>query len=107
MAFSKVIKDKIVRFILGASSVPRGLAEIQLYFRHNDPLNFRFEKQDDGSLVAMSTNFRYGSIIAHAKNHEELDKQIKDAILTAFEIPSSYERDADIRSTAESRYAPA
>lgn len=107
MALSKIIKDKIVRSILGASSVPRGLLEIQLYFRHNDPLNFRFEKQEDGSLVAFSTNYRHGSIIVQAKNQEELDRQIKDAILTAFEIPSSYERDADIRSTAELRYAPA
>lgn len=106
MALLKIIRDKIGRFILG-SSVPRGLVEIQLYFRHNDPLNFRVEKQEDDSLVAMSTNYRHGSIIAHAKNHGELDRQIKDAILTAFEIPSSYEREADIRSNAELRYAPA
>ncbi len=75
--------------------MPRGLFELSEYFRHFAPINFRYEKED-GSIVAVSTNFRYGSIITSGKNETDLDKNIKDAILTAFLVPSSYAKEAKV-----------
>ncbi len=53
--------------------------------------------------VSVSTNFKYGSIIAHGKNDKELDNNIKDAILTSFEVPSSYKKEAAIMREGERR----
>lgn len=46
--------------------------------------------------MARSTNFRYGSIITSGKDEQEVDRNIKDAILTSFEIPSAYSADAKL-----------
>lgn len=106
MAITKQIKDQLVKIFFGNSTVPRGLFELNEYFRKRGFINFE-EKKEDGLLIAISTNFQYGSIIAHGKNQEELDKNIKDAILTSFEIPSSYVKEANIikKGTMQNAYA--
>jgi len=47
-------------------------------------------------IVAVSENFRYGSIVTFAEDEKRLDDKIKDAILTSFGIPSSYAKEAGI-----------
>lgn len=105
MSLYKQTKDKIIRFMLGSQAVPSGLSELHRYFRVYGPINFRFEKQEDGSFVAISDNFRYGSIITRAGTIKDLDEKIKDAILTVFEVPSSYAKEADVRKMESREYA--
>ncbi len=105
MSIGKLLKDRCVKLLLGKSLVPSGLAELNNYFRINRVINFSNERQADGSLVAISSDFRYGRIITSAKNEEELEEKIKDAILTAFEVPSSYAKDAGVHRVGERGYA--
>ena len=105
MSIAKQVKDQVVRLLLQGSTVPSGLAELHHYFRLYDPIHFRHEKQGDGLIVAVSENFRYGSIITSAAREEELDAKITDAILTAFEVPSSYAKDAGVHRIDERKYA--
>lgn len=105
MSLYKQTKDQFIKLLLGKASVPSGLSDLHHYFRTYDPINFRTEKQEDGSIVAISENFQYGSIITHAQNTNELNEKIKDAILTAFDVPSSYTQEAAIRRTDEKEYA--
>jgi hypothetical protein len=105
MSLYKQAKDHLIRFMLGKDVVPSGLSELNHYFRTYGPLNFRDEKQEDGSIVAISENFRYGSIITSASDQAELDENVKDAILTAFEVPSSYAKEAGLHRVAEREYA--
>lgn len=102
MSILKKIKDKFIKFALGSKIVPRGLFELNQYFRVYGPIHFNYEKKDD-VIVAISTNFRYGSVITSGKNEEELDKNIKDAILTSFEVPSSYAHEAKIHKVGDRR----
>ena len=90
MSLYKQAKDQFIRLMLGKDSVPIGLIELNRYFRMYEPIQFREEEQEDGSTVAISENFRYGSIVTSGKDQQELDENVKDAILTAFEVPSSY-----------------
>ena len=93
----KVIADYIAKVAWDTDDMrPRGLFELSEYMRHNTGINFEFHKNEDGSFTAVSTNFRHGSIVTQAKDLQELDKNIKDAILTSFEIPSSYAKEAKI-----------
>lgn len=103
MSITKQTKDHLIRFLLGKSGVPSGLADLHHYFRMNGPIRFRYEPQDDGSVVAFSENFRFGSIITHAASPIELDEKIPDAILTAFEVPSSYIREAAIHRLSKEK----
>lgn len=96
MSFYKELKDQLIRALLGKNSVPSGLVELHHYFRSFGPINFREEKQEDGSIVAISTDFRYGSIITSARHQGDLDRKVEDAILTAFEVPSSYAKEAGV-----------
>ena len=105
MSLYKQAKDQFIRFFLGKDAVPSGLAELNHYFRVYKQINFRHEQQEDGSLVAISENFHFGSIITAAKKPEELDENVKDAILTAFEVPSSYAKEAGIHRVGEKEYA--
>ncbi len=107
MGFLKQAKDQVARLLLGSTSVPSGLAELNRYFYLHGPIDFKFEKQEDGSYVALSDNFLYGSIITHAERLDQLDAKIKDAILTAFEVPSSYQKEAGVHRLMEGKYAPA
>ena len=105
MSIYKQTKDRFIRLLIGKNSVPSGLAELNHYFRFYEPINFSYEKQEDGSIIAVSNNFRYGSIITHADRQEELDEKIKDAILTAFEVPLSYAKEAGIHRVGDKEYA--
>lgn len=102
MNLIKVVKDRVVKMMFGSSMVPSGLVELNKYFRHYGPINFKHHNED-GMKVSVSTNFKYGSIVAHGKNDQELDKNIKDAILTSFEVPSSYKKEAAIVRGSERR----
>jgi len=105
MSVYKQTKDWLIRQLLDGDTRPRGLVELNNYFRLHDPINFRIEKQEDGSLVAISENFIYGSILTSAVDASELNEKIKDAILTAFEVPSSYEKEANVHRVGEKEYA--
>jgi len=100
MTLIKRVKDRSIKILLGKDSVPRGLFELRNYSRHYKSINFKVGKTD-GGFVAVSTNFRYGSIITSGKSAGELDKNIKDAIMTAFEIPSVYAKEADIKRVGQ------
>lgn len=100
MGIIKKTKDRIAKFLIGQSVVPRGLIDLAGYFRHFGSINFRYERNENG-IVAISTNFRYGSIVTSGKSEEELDKNIKDAILTSFEIPSSYAKEANVNKVGD------
>lgn len=91
----KIIKDKVLKLIWGKEYVPEGLLELYKYFRHNDPIEFDVNFEN-GKLIAVSKNFRHGSIVTSGINQEMLDKNIEDAILTSFDIPSSYSKEAAV-----------
>ncbi len=105
MSLYKQLKDHLVRRLLNGKTVPSGLVELHQYFRMYDPITFRHEKQEDGSIVVVSENFRYGSIISRAEKEEELNDKIIDAILTAFEVPSSYAKEANLHRIGQQEYA--
>ena len=95
MSILKQIKDHLIKFLLGKNSVPSGLFESREYFRLYSAINFQYEKVGE-LIIAKSTDFKWGSIITSGKDDAELDNNIKDAILTSFEIPSSYAAEAKI-----------
>ena len=100
MSIIKKTRDNIAKIFLGGDTVPRELFELSDYFRANGPIKFRYEKKD-GETIAISTNFRFGSIVTSGKDEEELNKNIKDAILTSFNIPSSYAKEAKIHKVGD------
>ena len=96
MAFLKIMRDHLAKVLLdGKGFVPRELVELNQYFRRFGPINFDFKKEG-ALIVGVSTNFKYGSIVTSGKTPEELDRNIKDAILTMFDVPSSYAKEAGI-----------
>lgn len=96
----KVVRDAIMKFLVGKSLVPMGLAELHKYFRRYGPISFK-RRAEDGVLIAVSENFRFGSIVASGKTPEELDRSVKDGILTAFSVPSSYRKEAAVEKVGE------
>jgi len=93
---TKVIGDWLFKaYLQSHKAVPSGLVELAKYFRNNEPIKFDYHRED-GLIVAVSANYRYGSIVTFAENEKELDHKIKDAILTSFGIPSSYAKEAAI-----------
>lgn len=102
MSLFKKAKDSLIKALWGRSIAPQGLVELNKYFRIYEPINFRYEK-NDGLTIAVSTNFHCGSIIASGKNQDELDKNIKDAILTSFEVPSSYAKESGVQRVGEKK----
>ena len=101
MALTKRIKDQLIKALYGKASVPSGLFELSQYFRLHEPINFRQEIGENGNIIAISTNYRYGSIVTSGKTPEELERNIKDAILTSFDIPSSFAKEADVRKVGD------
>jgi len=100
MSITKQLKDYIVKICLDGKTVPAGLFELSQYFKNNGSIRF-IEKRENGKIIAISENFRYGSIITSAEDAESLDENIKDAILTSFDVPSSYAKEAGIYNTAK------
>ena len=100
----KVIKDYIGKAILslfiGGKTVPRELLELSDYFRHYGVIHFDF-KQEGNKTIAISSDFRHGSIVTTGTSREELDRNVKDAILTSFDLPSAYQQEADIKRVGE------
>ncbi len=108
MNLLKVAKDKLVKALNGKALVPAGLMEWHRYCAIHGGIDFTFEEQEDGTTVARSTNFKYGSIITAGRDQAELDRKIEDAILTAFEVPSAYMKEAGIHKVGtQRRYATA
>lgn len=108
MSYFKMTQDWFLKLVSGKSFVPAGLLDLYRYSKNYGSINFKVEKSEDGStLIAISTNFRYGSIVTSGRDEEELDKNIKDAILTSFEVPSSYASEAKVEniSNAQKVYA--
>ncbi len=102
MPLLKKTKDQLIKLFFGDTVVPRGLYELDQYFRLYGPISFLYEKSD-GVTVARSENYRYGAIVTSGRNENELDKNIKDAILTSFEVPSSFSKEAKIYKTGEQK----
>lgn len=100
--FIKESKDYLMKILFGTDVVPTGLSEMNKYFRFNEPIIFDFTREGE-ETIAISRNFRYGKIITSAKKINQLDDNIKDAILTAFEIPSSYKKEAGIKRVEEKK----
>ena len=103
MSIAKRIRDHIVKSISRKDFVPQGLVEINRYFRFYGPIDFDY-KHENGITIAISTNFKYGSIITSGKNQRELDKNIRDAILASFEIPSAYSEEAHLINLGEKKH---
>jgi len=106
MSIIKQLKDRIGKAMLGANTVPRELFELVNYFRLNDAIKFEFNEEGD-EIVAVSKNFRFGSIVTSGRNEKELDENIKDAILTAFDLPSAYKKEASVynKNSKQKEYA--
>ena len=105
MSIKKQAQDYLLKILWGSKYVPQGLFEASEYFRHNSAIGFDYKKEEDG-YVAISKNFRHGSIVTSGKDVKELEKNIKDAILTSFDIPSSYAKEMKIHKVGnEKEYA--
>lgn len=100
MSVAKIAFDRLLRAVRGHGYVPTGLFELSQYFRQFGSIKFKFSKEGE-RLIAVSENYRYGSIVTSGSTPEELDKNIKDAILTSFSVPSSYAKDAKVRREGE------
>lgn len=92
----KLVKDYTTKYLLGEDAIPRGLYEVSEYFRNYGPIVFKYT-EEEGQIIAKSTNFKCGVIVTSGRNAQELDSNIKDAILTSFSIPSSYAKEANIK----------
>lgn len=95
MSVTKQIKDYVIKITLGKATVPRGLYDSSEYFRMYGAIHFEYDRTKK-CIIAKSSNFKWGTIITEGKDDKDLDENIKDAILTAFEIPSSYKKEAGI-----------
>lgn len=95
MSIVKITTDRIVKALSGKDNVPRGLFELDKYFRLYGGIEFDHIKEGD-IIVAKSNNFKQGSIITSGRTMEELDNNIGDAILTAFDVPSSYAKEISL-----------
>ncbi|MFA6526595.1 MAG: hypothetical protein WCT26_04260 [Candidatus Buchananbacteria bacterium] len=104
MSIVKKIKDQLIKALYGKESVPRGLFDLHEYFRIYKQINFD-SHNEDGIIVAVSKDFKQGSIVTSGINREDLDKNIKDAILTVFSIPSSYAKEAAVARVGENSEA--
>jgi len=101
MSIFKRAKDQLIKFLLiGSKTVPQGLFELNRYCRLFGGIHFQYKKEKE-MLIAISDNFKLGSIVTSGKDEKELDRNIKDAILTFFEITSSYSKEESICKVGE------
>lgn len=110
MNIYKQVKDlagkAILKRLYGNRYVPRELYELSSYFRMHGAINFTYHKEED-TIVAVSTNYRFGSIVTSGKTKKDLEKNIIDAILTSFDLPAAYQQEAKVHnvSTTADQYA--
>ena len=102
MSIIKQAKDQLLKVLYGKGSVPRGLAELNEYFRLYGDIDFEI-KNEKNKFIALSTNFRYGSIMTISETEKDLEKNIEDAILTSFSVPSSYAKEANVKNVASKK----
>ena len=94
----KILKDKFVKTVAPDYTPVR---ELHTYLKDHGGIHFEKHQLEDGSWISRSTNFIYGSILTTGRDLGDLDVNTKDAILTAFEIPSSYAMEANIHQEGE------
>ena len=63
--------------------------ELLEYFQCNNPIEFDVNYVND-KFIAVSKNFKNGSIVTSGINCRILNENIEDAILTSFEVPFLY-----------------
>jgi hypothetical protein len=102
MSVIKVLTDSALKALRPKDYLPEGILEMVRYFRDYEPINFEIRKESEG-LVARSTNFRFGNIITSGRDAKELDRNIRDAIITSFEIPSAYSEKARVHRVGSER----
>lgn len=95
MSLSKILLDSLTKVVRGPEWVPRGVADFQRYFRNYKKIEFKVTIEG-GVFIAESADFKYGAIVTSGATQQELDRNIEDAILTAFEIPSVYAHEAPL-----------
>jgi len=98
MSILKTTKDQLIKMLYGKGSVPAGLLELDKYFRIYKSISFEYINEGN-KIIAKSENFKQGSIITSGKNRDELNRNIEDAILTAFDVPSSYAENINLHPT--------
>ncbi len=103
MTLSKRISDIARKHLLGEDS-RHELEELRRYFSVYGPINFDYHRED-GIIVAVSTDFRHGTIITNGRNELELDRNIRDAILSMFGVSSAFQKEAGIHNVNDHRYA--
>lgn len=96
MSLLKQSKDQLLKFLNGPKYVPSGLFELSKYFYSYGPIKFDYKKEGD-SWIGISNDFRFGKIISSGRDQEELESNIKDAILTSFDVPSSYIKESGVQ----------
>ncbi|MEA2065010.1 MAG: hypothetical protein U9O66_01795 [Patescibacteria group bacterium] len=75
-----------------------------LAFLANNKIDFEIKEHNDETgkyFLAKSMNLNNGQIITSGKNLVELDKNIKDAIYSAFDVPAYYCDYSKIRNINE------
>lgn len=96
----KHLKDTLIKYFSGSDLLPLEVFEASEYFRHFGSINFEFKKEGE-LIIATSTNFKWGTIVTSGGNNRELDRNIRDAILTSFSVPSAYIDKLQIRKVDE------
>lgn len=96
----KSIKDTLIKYFSGSHLLPEEILAASEYFRHFGPIKFEYKKENN-LIIATSTNFQWGTIVTSGHNLRELDRNIKDAILTAFSVPSTYADKLQIHNVDE------
>jgi len=104
MPVAKRIKDRLIKALYGKESVPKGLFDLHEYFRIYKQIGFDYHNEG-GVIIAVSNDFKQGSIVTSGADKNELDQNIKDAILTVFSVPSSYAKEAGVIRVGENKEA--
>ena len=87
--------QKIIKKILSKFPTKQGGEALQdcLTFLATNGIEFEISQHNNETgryFLAKSINVNQGKIITSGKNLVELDKNIKDAIYTAFDVPAYY-----------------
>jgi len=87
--------QQIIKKILSKFPTKQGEKQLQdcLAFLATNGIEFKISQYNDETgkyFLAKSINVDQGKIITSGKNLVELDKNIKDAIYTAFDVPAYY-----------------